>query len=164
MELIVAVDRNWGIGYHGTQPVVVSEDRKRFRQLTKGAAVIVGRRTLEDFPGGKPLPNRRNLVLTRDPSFAVEGSETVHSVEEALEAVSGEEKVFVIGGASVYRQLLPFCDRAHVTLLDAAPPADAFFPNLDADPAWVLSEAGAFQVSETPQGSVRYRFLTYKRI
>ncbi len=164
MELIVAVDRNWGIGYHGTQPLVVSEDRKRFRELTKGAAVIVGRRTLLDFPGGKPLPNRRSLVLTRDPSFAVEGAKTVHSVEEALEAVSGEEKVFVIGGASVYRQLLPFCERAHVTLLDAAPPADAFFPDLDADPAWELSEAGAFQVSESPQGSVRYRFLTYKRI
>lgn len=164
MELIVAVDRNWGIGYHGTQPLVVSEDRKHFRQLTKGAAVIVGRRTLEDFPGGKPLPNRRNLVLTRDLSFAVEGAETVHSVEEVLEAVSGEEKVFVIGGESVYRQLLPFCDRAHVTLLDAAPPADAFFPNLDADPAWELSEADEFQVSETPEGKVRYRFLTYRRV
>lgn len=156
MEAIVAVYGDWGIGCGGTQPVTLSADRKYFQKRTKGTCVIVGRRTLEDFPGGRPLPNRRNLVLTRQ-SAPIPGAELVHSPAQALEACGG--RAMVIGGASVYRQLLPWCTRVYVTRLDVCPASDVFFPNLDEDPAWVCTDPG----EPAWENGVCYRFCVYER-
>lgn len=139
MELIVAVYDDWGIGNNGTQPVALSADRKFFREITKGAIVIVGRKTLADFPGGTPLPKRTNLVLTRG-QLEQEGVVVCNSPEQALSLAKDAERAFVIGGGSVYRQMIPWCDRAYVTKVHVTPNSDTFFPNLDTDPEWMLSE------------------------
>ena len=139
MDLIVAVYDDWGIGKNGTQPIALSTDRKFFREMTRGAMVIVGRRTIDDFPGKKPLPGRVNVALTRS-DMEIPGFTVVHSPEEAARLAKGAEKAFVIGGGSVYNQTLSLCDRAYVTKVHVTPESDTFFPNLDADPAWELSE------------------------
>ena len=159
LELVVAADADWGIGKNGTQTLVVPEDRRHFREVTGRGTVIVGRKTLADFPGGRPLKNRRNIVLTRDGSFAVEGAETAHSVEEALEKCRQDERVFVIGGESVYRALLPYCRRAHVTRIFARAENDAFFPALDTLPGWRLTDRG----EERESAGLRYAFQTWEK-
>ena len=158
LEAVAAVYADWGIGRDGTQPVALKADRKHFRALTDGAAVIVGRRTLEDFPGGQPLPGRRNLVLTRQ-DIVIPGAEVVHSPEEAAVAAAESKRCFVIGGASVYRQMLPYVRRAYITKLDAAPVSDSFFPNLDDDPAWVCADPG----EPLEEDGIGYRFCVYER-
>ena len=158
MEAIVAVFADWGIGSDGTQQVVLKADRAHFRAVTAGAAVIVGRRTLGDFPGGRPLKGRVNIVITRQ-NIAIEGALVAHSTEEALALASEQPRCLVIGGASVYRQFYPWMDRVHITQIDLAPASDSYFPNLDADPAWVCAEQGPWQEED----GVRYRFCTYER-
>ena len=165
LSAIVAVCSDWGIGLDGDMVVANRADMRHFVRCTKGHAVIMGRKTLESFPGGRPLRDRRNIVLTRDAGFERAGVETVHSLEEALAAVAGEDEVWVIGGAQVYRQLLPYCSDAVVTKTDCVRRADAFFPDLDADPAWevaVESEPLVVQPGEGDAG-VGYRFVTYRR-
>ena len=158
MEAIVAVYRDWGIGCGGTQPIVVKADRKHFRAVTGSAAVIVGRRTLADFPGGRPLPGRHNIVLTR--SLAeVPGAEVVRTPAQAAEAAERQGQCFVIGGASVYRQMFPRLDRVFVTQIDAQPASDSFFPDLDADPDWFVARDGPWQEED----GLRYRFRTSER-
>ena len=159
IEAIVAVYGDWGIGAGGTQPIVVSADRKHFRDVTGTAAVIVGRKTLADFPGGKPLKNRLNIVLSRQSNLTVEGAVVVSSAEQALAEAAKHERCFVIGGASVYAALFPHIGRVFVTKLDCTPQSDAFFPNLDADPAWSVTEAGEPQ----EENGITYRFMTYER-
>ena len=158
MEAIVAVFSDWGIGSEGTQQLVLKADRAHFRELTAGAAVIVGRRTRADFPGGRPLKGRNNIVVTRQ-SLAIEGAEVAHSTEEALALAAKYPRTLVIGGASVYRQFLPFVDTVHLTQIDRAPASDSFFENLDASPDWAASETGDWQEED----GVRYRFVTYVR-
>ena len=157
MNMIVAVDENWAIGKGGEQLIYISADLKRFKALTMGHPLILGRKTLATFPGGKPLKGRRNLILSRNPEFAPEGAEVYHSMEELLEHV--EEDAFVIGGASVYQELLDRCDTAYVTKLQASWPADCWFPNLDEDPAWTVAEEG--EVLE--EQGVKFRYVTYRR-
>ena len=157
MNAIVAVDRNWAIGREGDQLVYLKEDLKRFRTLTAGHAVIVGRKTLATFPGGRPLKGRDNLVLTRDPDLQVEGARVFHRVEDLLAAAP--EDAFVIGGGSVYRALLPRCSVAYITKLDAAWPADTWLPDLDALPEWQVAEEG----EELEENGVRFRYVTYRR-
>ena len=159
MEAIVAVFSDWGIGSEGTQQVVLTADRAHFRELTAGAAVIVGRRTLEDFPGGRPLKGRQNIVITRQ-NLVIEGAEVAHDTEEALALAAKYPRTRVIGGASVYRQFLPHVDTVHITKIDLAPASDSFFENLDASPDWALTEQGPWQ----EENGVRYCFQTYKRI
>ena len=159
LELVVAADADWGIGKNGTQTLIVPEDRRHFREVTGRGTVIGGRKTLADFPGGRPLKNRRNIVLTRDGSFTVEGAETAHSVEEALEKCRQDERVFVIGGESVYRALLPYCRRAHVTRIFARAENDAFFPALDTLPGWRLTDRG----EERESAGLRYAFQTWEK-
>ena len=157
MEAIVAVNADWGIGRDGTQSVVLKADRAHFRELTAGAAVIVGRRTLGDFPGGKPLKGRHNIVITRQ-AIEIEGAQVVHSTEEALAAAAEHPRCLVIGGASVYRQFFPYLDVVHITKIDLAPESDSYFPNLDEREDWSC-EAGGWQ----EENGVRYCFCTYRK-
>ena len=158
MEAVVAVYADWGIGRDGTQPVVVSADRKHFRTVTDGGAVIVGRRTLADFPGGRPLKGRANIVITHQ-DIQIEGALVVHSPEEAAEAARAFGRVFVIGGASIYNKMLPWCTRVHATILDCTPVSDVFFPDLDSAPDWLCTSPGEWQ----EENGLRYRFATYER-
>lgn len=158
MDAIVAVYSDWGIGDGGTQPVVLKADRVHFRQVTDGNAVIVGRKTLSDFPGGRPLKNRYNIVVTRQ-DIQIEGAQVVHSTEEALAAAAEHPRCLVIGGASVYKQFYPHYDRVFLTKIDLAPRSDSFFPDLDADPAWVCTDEGEW----LEEDGLRYCFCTYER-
>lgn len=158
MDAIVAVYEDWGIGCCGTQPVAICADRKFFRATTKGATVIVGRKTLADFPGGRPLPNRRNIVLTRQ-EVQIDGVEVAHSPAQAARMAAEDEKVFVIGGGSVYRQMLPLCQRAYVTKVYACPQSDTWFPNLDEDGQWVMEEL----LDSGEEDGIRYEMCLYVR-
>ncbi len=158
MELIVAVYDDWGIGCNGTQPVALSADRKFFRQTTAGAMVIVGRKTLADFPGGKPLPNRVNVVMSRTKPD-IPGVTVCASPEEAVKLASTAEKAFVIGGGSVYKAMLPYCDRAYVTRVHVCPVSDTFFSNLDENPQWGMTEI--LQAGE--ENGISYEMCLYER-
>ena len=160
LSAIVAVCDDWGIGLDGRMVVENREDMRHFVACTTGHPVIMGRRTLESFPGGRPLKNRRNVVLSRDSSFSTGGVEVVRSVEDALAAVAGDQEAWVIGGGQVYELLLPHCDRAVVTRNHCVRPCDTHFPDLDADPVWKVVEARAGGV--TPDG-VPFDFVTYER-
>lgn len=139
MELIVAVYDDWGIGADGTQPIALSADRKFFWEMTRGCMVIAGRRTIADFPGQKPLPGRVNVALSRT-ATEIPGFILCRSPEEAAELAKSADRAMVIGGGSVYRQMLPLCRTAFVTKVHCTPKSDTFFPNLDADLEWVLEE------------------------
>ena len=157
MNVIVAVDRNWAIGRDGDQLIYLPEDLKRFKALTTGHPVVLGRKTLATFPGGRPLKGRRNLILSRDPAFAPEGAEVFRDLETLLAAAP--EDSFVIGGASVYAALLDRCDTAYVTNIEQSfPGADCFFPDLDARPDWRVEEEGP----ELEDQGVRFRYVTYR--
>lgn len=160
MNLIVAVDNNWGIGHLGTQPVIIPEDRHHFKALTDGGTVIVGHRTLLDFPNGKPLVGRRNIVFSRHEGLKIDGAVCVSSLETLYREISQTEpdKVFVIGGERIFKFLLPYCTLAYVTKIDASPEADTFFPNLDALDTWALEDPGTQQCSE----GINYRFQVFK--
>ena len=158
MELIVAVYDDWGIGLDGTQPIALSADRKFFRETTRGAMVIVGRRTIQDFPGQKPLPGRVNVALSRS-CQEISGFTVCQTPEQALELARNVERAMVIGGGSVYRQMLPYCDCAYVTKVHVCPPSDTFFPNLDQDPQWELSET----IQSGEENGIGYEMLLYRR-
>ena len=157
MELIVAVYDDWGIGKDGTQPVALLADRKFFRETTRGAMVIVGRKTLADFPGGRPLPNRVNVVLTRQ-DVEIPDVVICHSPEEAVALAKNAERAMVIGGGSIYKQMLPYCDTAYVTKVHARPESDTFFPNLDAHPQWELSQI----LQSGEENGIAYEMCLYK--
>ena len=158
MELIVAVYDDWGIGRDGTQPVALSADRKFFRETTKGAMVIAGRRTIGDFPGQKPLPARVNVALTRQ-DLEIPGFTVVHSPQEAAELAKTAQRAFVIGGGSVYRQMLQYCDTAYITKVHCTINSDTYFPNLDADPQWELTQV--LQAGE--ENGIAYEMCLYQR-
>ena len=159
MNAIVAVNSDWGIGCRGTQTIVIPDDRRRFMKLTSGGTVITGRRTFEDI--GALLPKRKNIILTGNREYTADGAVIRHSVNGVLDEIAGEppERVFVIGGESIYRQFLPMCEKAYVTKIKAAPPSDTFFPNLDELPEWELLEQSP--VREEPE-NLRYSFTLYK--
>ena len=158
MELIAAVYDDWGIGRDGTQPVALTADRKFFRATTKGALVIVGRLTIEDFPGKQPLPGRVNVALTRTPK-EIPGFTVCTSPEEAAALGNAADRAFVIGGGSIYRQMLPYCDRAYITKVHCNPGSDTFFPNLDQDPDWFLAET----LQQGEEEGIAYEMVLYKR-
>ena len=158
MDVIAAVDQNWAIGKGGDQLCYLPADLKRFRALTTGHPVILGRKTLATFPGGRPLKNRRNLILSRDPAFAPEGAEVFRELDSLRAAAPADS--FVIGGESVYRALLGWCGTAYITKIGRAwEGADAFFPNLDDDPAWFVAEEG----EPLEHQGIPFRYVTYKR-
>ena len=159
MNMIVAVDQNWAIGNGGDQLVYIPADLKRFQSLTRGHTVILGRKTLATFPGGRPLKNRTNLILSRNPDFAPEGAQVFPDLNSLLSAVQDPD-AFVIGGASVYEALIDRCNTVYVTKIHKTYPADRYFPNLDQDPAWRPVE------TEEPQtdAGVEFHYVTYKRV
>ena len=161
MNLIVNVDSNWAIGYRGKLLVSIPEDMKFFRSETTGKVVVLGRKTLDTFPGGQPLKNRTNIILTRNPNYLVKGAIICHSVEEVLEELKkyNSEDVYIIGGDSIYKEFLPYCDVAHVTRTDHVYDADAWFPNLEEDPAWVLTG----ESEEKTYFDLEYVFTIYER-
>lgn len=159
MELIVAVYDDWGIGADGTQPVALSADRKFFREMTKGVMVIVGRRTIDDFPGKKALPGRVNVALTRQ-DVQIPGFTVCHTPEEAAQLAKSAHRAMVIGGGSVYRQMLPLCDTAYVTKVHTTIVCDTYFPNLDEDPEWTLAEI----LQSGEENGIAYEMCMYKRV
>lgn len=159
MEAIVAVYNDWGIGNGKTQPVTLHADRLHFREVTQGCAVLVGRKTLEDFPGGKPLKGRANIVVTRQ-ALDIPGAEVVNSTEQAIAAATEHERCIIIGGASIYEQFFPYTDKVYITKVGCLPESTRFFPNLDNDPSWrCIEESPVFEEDGIP-----YQFCTYKRM
>ena len=156
MTAIVCVSENWGIGRDGALLFRISADHKRFRALTIGRTVILGHKTLETFPGGKPLKDRRNIILSHR-ALTIDGAEVVHSIAEA--AALGGNGAIVIGGASVYAALLDRCERVCATKVASAPEADSFFPRLDGDPCWRVERKS--EVME--ENGLRFRYVDYVR-
>lgn len=161
MNLIVAVDENWAIGNHNELLITIPADHKFFRQETSGKVVVLGRKTLETFPQGLPLKNRVNIIMSTNKAYKVKDAAVVHSLEELLEELKqyATEDVYVVGGESIYRQLIPYCDVAHVTKIDHAYAADAYFPNLDKMPEWEITADS----EEQTYFDITYHFLKYER-
>lgn len=164
MNLIVAVSQSWGIGYQNELLFRIPEDQKFFRSMTEHKVIIVGRRTLDSFPKGQPLKNRKNIVLTRQNLTGYDENLTVvHNLKELETEIRGldPESVFVSGGEEIYRLLLGHCSKAYVTKVESDPKADKFFPNLDEREEWIKTE----ESEEKNHEGLRFRFLTYiKRI
>lgn len=161
MKLIAAVDHNWAIGKNGDLLVRLSMDMKHFRNMTTSHVVVMGRKTLESFPGKKPLPNRINIVLTTDREYANGDAIVVHSEEELLTRLKSypSDSVFIIGGGSIYQMLLDQCNTAYITQISKSYDADTWFPNLDQHPEWVLAEQ-----SETyTENDTDFCFKIYKK-
>ena len=158
MDLVVNVCENWGIGKNGNLLVSISADLRRFRQLTTGKTVILGRKTLSTFPGGRPLKNRKNLILSSS-GFQTEGADTFPDLPSLLSHLKtcDSDEVSVIGGASVYEALLPYCTRAYVTKTLLSPEADTFFPNLDTLSNWTVAETGPIQ----EESGICFQYVDY---
>lgn len=157
MNVIVAVDENWGIGRNGELLARISADLRRFKALTTGHTVILGRKTLQTFPGGKPLPGRENLIMSTIMDAAPEGARVFRDLDSLLDYAP--EDAFVIGGETVYRELLPYCEKVYVTKIHKTFDSDAFFPDLDALSGWRVTE------TEGPleENGVRFSYVTYER-
>ena len=161
MKLIVAVDKNWAIGKNNKLMWSIPADMKFFRETTRGNIVIMGRKTLESFPQGQPLKNRVNIVITQNPEYKVKGAVVVRSIEEAMEeAKKYDGEIYVIGGESIYRAMLPYCDTALVTKIDHAFDADTYFPDLDKSPEWEMTKISEEQTCF----DLEYYFTVYERI
>jgi len=161
MNLIVVVDKNWAIGCNNKLLTHLPADMKFFRETTTGKVVVMGRKTLESFPNGQPLKNRINIVLTGNPDYQVKGAVAVHSNEELLEELKkyDSEDIYVIGGESIYRQLLPLCSLAHVTKIDHEYSADTYFPDLDQMEEWEVTAVS----EEQTYFDLVYMFLKYEK-
>ena len=168
MKLIVAVDKEWGIGNKGDLLARIRADLMNFKSLTSGKVVVLGSNTLATFPGGKALKNRTNIVLHPSEEYHPDNTTVVHSIDQLLEEVKkyDTDDVIIIGGASVYRQMLPYCDTAYVTKFDKSFEKDVYFPNLDEDENWELAEIGDKQVSDPEtdtEGGLEFYFTKYVR-
>ena len=161
MNLIVAVDKNWAIGNGNKLLVSIPQDMKFFRETTMGKVVVMGRKTLETFPGGQPLKKRTNIVLTRDKDYDVKDAIVLNTVEEVLDELKkyDEEEIYIIGGESIYRQFLPYCKLAHVTKINHAYEADTYFPNLDEMDDWEVTGVS----DEQTYFNLEYEFVRYER-
>jgi len=161
MNLIVAVDKNWGIGKDNKLLVSIPADMKFFREETIGKVVVMGRKTLESFPGGTPLKGRTNIVLTNDRDYQVKDAIVVHSKEQLQEKLKAypQEDIYVIGGGSIYEMFLPYCNIAHVTKIDFAYEADTYFPNLEELPEWKVTATS----DEQTYFDLEYYFVKYER-
>ena len=161
MNCIVAVDQNWNIGNNGQLLVSIPADMKFFRAMTTGKTVVMGRKTFESFPNKKPLPKRRNIILTNNPEYMVSGAEICTSQRDLLVALKDTQgdDIFVIGGGQIYRMMMPFCQKAYVTRIQTEYDADTSFPNLDIDQEWILVNKS----EEKEWNDIRYTFCVYER-
>ncbi len=161
MNLIANVDINWAIGKNNQLLVKIPADMKFFRETTTGKVVVMGRKTLESFPNGQPLKNRTNIVLTHDRSYQVKEAIVVYSMDELHEELKKypSEDIYIIGGESIYRQLVDECDVAHITKVDFAYDADAHFPNLDEKPEWRITQDS----EEQTYFDLIYHFYKYEK-
>ena len=161
MKAILSADKNWGIGYNNRLLVSIPSDMKFFRQTTTGKVVVMGRKTLESFPNGMPLKNRTNIVLTSNQNYQVKDAVIVHSEDELMEELKkyNTDDIYVIGGESVYRMMLPYCDTVYVTKIDRAFQADTFFPNLDEMDEWEMTE----ESEEQTCFDLEFCFTKYER-
>lgn len=161
MQLIAAVDRNWAIGKNNQLLVRIPADQKFFREVTTGKVVVMGRKTLESFPNGMPLKNRTNIVLTHNPDYQVKDAIVVHSMDELHEELKkyNSDDIFIIGGEKIYEQMLDECDVAHITKIEFAYDADAYFPNLDEREDWELTGDS----EEQTYFDLEYYFYRYER-
>lgn len=161
MNIIVTVDNNWAIGNKGGLLVRIPNDNKALRQETTGKVVVMGRKTLETFPQGKPLTGSINIILSTNPDYQVKGANVVHDIEELLEELKkyNNDEIYIIGGESVYRMMLPYCDVVHVTKIDHNYEADAYFPNLDMLKEWEITAEG----EEQTYFDIAYEFVEYRR-
>ncbi|MCR5399115.1 MAG: dihydrofolate reductase [Lachnospiraceae bacterium] len=162
MNAIVAVDSNWAIGNKGQLLIRIPADQKMFKAETLGGVVVLGRKTMDTFPGRRPLPERTNIILSTQKDYAVKDAVVVHSVEQLVDELKSypSEKIYIIGGDSVYKQMLPYCDTVHVTKIDREYEADAYFPNLDDDPDWEITATSEEQV----YFDTTYTFIKYERV
>ncbi len=162
MKMIAAVDNNWAIGYKNKLLVRIPADQKYFRNETMGKVIVMGRKTLESFPQGQPLAGRTNVVLSRKSDYKVKGTVVINTVEETLEYLSqfDTDDIFIIGGETIYRQFLDYCDEALITKIDHEYQADAWFPNLDELKEWQL----VGDTEEQTYFDLEYTFLKYKRV
>ena len=164
MNIIVSVDKKWGIGNKGKLLVSIPKDMKLFREETVGKVIIMGHNTLLSLPGSQPLVGRENIVLSKDKNLKIKGATVVNSLESCLEYLRenniNDEDVFVIGGESVYRNFLPYCNVAHVTYIDYEYAADRHFLNLDLDKEWNL----VLETEEETYFDIPYTFRMYKRV
>lgn len=162
MNLIVTVDENWAIGKGEKQLVQIPAVQRHLQQLTVGGTIVMGRKTLQAMPQGQPLYGRENIILSANPGFSVKGAKTVHNLEElnaVLESAGGRE-IFVCGGDKVYKQLLPHCDTAYVTMVEKSYAADIYFENLEKSGEWELTE----ESDEQTYFDITYYFRKYRRI
>ena len=163
MKAIVAVAEDWGIGKDNRLLFSIPEDLKYFRDTTSGNVIVMGRKTLESFPGGRPLKGRTNIVLTSDRQYVCDGASIVHSTEELIcflgDNKFDRDKVFVVGGGSVYSELLLFTDMVYVTKVFAKKEADTFFPNLDEYDDWEVVSSSDIKEYE----GIKFRFDTYAK-
>lgn len=162
MNLIVAADNHWAIGNKGNLLVRIPNDHKFFREETAGKVVVLGRKTLETFPQGLPLKNRTNIILSSRQDFKMKDALVVHSLEELLEKLKkyNSEDIYIAGGGSVYKQMLPYCDVAHVTKIDHRYEADTYFPNLDERKEWKITADS----DEQTYFDIAYQFVRYERV
>lgn len=162
MNLIVNASDNWAIGYNNELLIRIPADMKFFQQTTTGKVVVMGRKTLESFPNGKPLPNRTNIVITSDRHYDNENVIVVHNQAALLEELEkySDEDIFIIGGESVYRMMLPYCKQAYVTRVNYTYKADTYFPDLDQLDDWKL----VGESEEQTYFDLEYRFLRYERV
>ncbi len=161
MKLIVAVDKNWAIGFQNKLLVSIPEDMKFFRTETAGKVVVMGRKTLESFPNGLPLKNRINIVLTGNKDYKVKDAIILNTIEDVLEEVKKyhTDEVYIIGGDSIYRQFLPYCDLAHVTKVNYEYEADTYFPNIDEIDEWEVTARS----DEKTYYDLEFEFLQYEK-
>jgi len=162
MNMIVAVDSNWAIGNKGQLLISIPADHKMFRNETTGKVVVLGRKTLDTFPGGQPLAQRTNIILSKKKDYKVKGATVVHSIDQLLEELEeyDSSEIYIIGGATVYEQMLPYVDTVHVTKIDREYDADAYFPNLDKDSEWKITA----ESDEQYYFDTTYEFCKYERI
>lgn len=160
MNIIAAVDENMGIGYKGELLFNIPEDKKYFKEKTTGNTIIMGRKTFESLPF-RPLPDRRNIVLTKNRKLICPGADVCFSVKELSKMLrdTPTEKIFVIGGEEIYRLLLPYCDMAFITKIFASKNADKFIHDFDNDKEWYISEQSGIK----EYNGLKYRFVTYTK-
>ncbi|WWR16683.1 dihydrofolate reductase [Lachnospiraceae bacterium JLR.KK008] len=161
MNIIAAVDNHWAIGNRNDLLVRIPNDQKFFREETMGKVIVLGRKTLETFPQGMPLQGRKNIILSTNRDYRVKNALVLHSLDELLDELENyrSQDIYVVGGASIYRQMLPYCDVAHITKIDRCYEADCYFPDLDQMPEWQITQDS----EEQTYFDLEYLFQKYER-